>query len=163
MSPWGGLVLLNDTLYGTTTWGGTANNTGTVFAINTNGSPFTVLHVFTGGNDEGRPECPLLLSGNHLYGTASGAGEGTSQDGTIFSITLPVPSLSILSSGPDVVLTWPASSSEFNFSDYVLQSITDLSQGAWATVSPAPVVVNGQNTVTNSAAAEAMFYRLSQQ
>jgi len=44
-----------------------------------------------------------------------------------------------------------------------LQSTTNLvSPGAWTTVSPAPVIVNGQNTVTNPISGMRQFYRLSQ-
>jgi len=44
-----------------------------------------------------------------------------------------------------------------------LQSTTNLvSPGAWTTVSPSPVIVNGQNTVTNPISGMRQFYRLSQ-
>src|SRR6267154_5430154 len=52
--PYAGLILLGNTLYGTTTAGGSSGN-GTVFAVNTNGSGFTNLYSFTGGNDGGVP------------------------------------------------------------------------------------------------------------
>src|SRR5262249_28066630 len=39
-------VLSGNTLYGTTTWGGSSDN-GTVFAINTDGTGFTNLYSFT--------------------------------------------------------------------------------------------------------------------
>ncbi len=41
-----GLILSGNTLYGTTYGGGT-NGNGTVFAVNTDGTGFTVLHTFT--------------------------------------------------------------------------------------------------------------------
>jgi uncharacterized repeat protein (TIGR03803 family) len=89
LQPQAGMLLSGDTLYGTTFAGGT-NGTGTVFALNTNGSPFQVLHQFapvTGGltNLDGLEiRAGLLLSGNTLYGTA-GAG-GPQHWGTVFSI-----------------------------------------------------------------------------
>src|SRR5690348_1463350 len=61
-----------------------------------------------------------------------------------------------LSSG-NVILTWPT-----NAVGYTLQSTTNLSLVSWSTVSPAPVVVNGQNTVTNLILGTQKFYRLSQ-
>jgi formylglycine-generating enzyme len=65
--------------------------------------------------------------------------------------------LSIAPAGNQVVLFWPAS-----VTNYVLQSTTNLLPAAWSTVSPAPVVVNGQNTVTNPISGTQQFYRLSQ-
>jgi hypothetical protein len=43
-----------------------------------------------------------------------------------------------------------------------LQSTTNLNPPiVWSPVSPAPTVVNGQNTVTNPASGKQKFYRLS--
>jgi len=86
--PFGGLVLSGGTLYGTTASGGT-NGQGTVFAININGSNFMVLHHFQptyeGTNGDGTlPEAGLVLSGNTLYGTATGG--GTNGNGTVFAV-----------------------------------------------------------------------------
>ncbi len=84
-SPVAGLVLSGNTLYGTAPVGGT-NTYGTVFAVNTDGTHFTVVHTFN-GIDGADPESALMLSGNTLYGTT--AGGGADGDGTIFAITLP--------------------------------------------------------------------------
>ena len=46
-SPYAGLVLSGNTLYGTARTGG-SSGAGTVFAVNTNGTGFTILHGFTG-------------------------------------------------------------------------------------------------------------------
>jgi uncharacterized repeat protein (TIGR03803 family) len=83
--PTAGLVLSGNTLYGTASQGGT-NACGTVFAVNTDGTGFTVLHTFN-GLDGATPLSALLLSGNTLYGTT--ASGGTNDAGTIFAITLP--------------------------------------------------------------------------
>src|SRR6185436_7453078 len=48
--PYSELVLLGNTLYGTTDGGG-ASGKGSVFAVNTDGTGFTILHSFT--NDDG--------------------------------------------------------------------------------------------------------------
>jgi uncharacterized repeat protein (TIGR03803 family) len=82
-NPWAGLVLSGSTLYGTTASGGT-NGSGTVFAVNTDGSGITNLHSFTGGIGGSGPHAGLTLSGNTLYGTT--AGGGTSSHGTLFAI-----------------------------------------------------------------------------
>src|SRR6267378_3252948 len=82
-APYAGLILSGNTLYGTTTAGGSSSN-GTVFAVNTDGSGFTNLHGFTGGNDGGAPYAGLILSGNTLYGTT--AFGGSSGNGTVFAV-----------------------------------------------------------------------------
>jgi uncharacterized repeat protein (TIGR03803 family) len=86
------LLLVGDTLYGTTAHGGT-NGNGVVFSIHIDGSGFTNMHNFsqlnnqTGTNTDGYlPECQLLLIGGTLYGT-TGSG-GTDGEGTVFSINL---------------------------------------------------------------------------
>ncbi len=80
--PWTGLVSDGNTLYGTTTGGGTAG-AGTVFALGTNGGGFTLLHSLT--NSEGlSPQGPLLLSGSTLYGTA--LVQGTGFGGILFQV-----------------------------------------------------------------------------
>jgi uncharacterized repeat protein (TIGR03803 family) len=89
--PHAGLTLSGNTLYGTTSAGGTAGK-GTLFAIKTDGSGYTSLYSFSGGSDGADPESELVLSGNTLYGTANGGGD-SSGDGTVFSFTLPSPLL----------------------------------------------------------------------
>jgi uncharacterized repeat protein (TIGR03803 family) len=80
-NPVGGLILSGNTLYGTAVGGGSSAG-GTVFAINTDGTGFTNLHIFT-FNDGAYPWDRLILSGNTLYGTAA---VGSSGRGTVFAI-----------------------------------------------------------------------------
>jgi uncharacterized repeat protein (TIGR03803 family) len=93
--PVAGLVLTNNTLYGVAEAGGLYGN-GTVFAINTDGLGFVVLHTFTASppdpsllghqytnNDGAAPAGDMVLSGKVLYGTASGG--GLYANGTVFS------------------------------------------------------------------------------
>jgi uncharacterized repeat protein (TIGR03803 family) len=158
-----------NTIYGTARGGGSFG-WGTVFEINTNGTGFAVLHNFTahsgrtpnfpfyGTNSDGVLPNSLILSGNTLYGTAWAG--GSSGYGTIFSISLPVspPQLTITRAGSNLVLAWPTNATVFT-----LQSTTHLGSSAvWNTNSPAPAVVNGQNTVTNSISGTQKFFRLSQ-
>ena len=82
-SPLAGLILSGNTLYGTAWLGGSSGN-GTVFAVNTDGTGFMVLHSFSGFDDGSNPKGGLLLSGNTLYGTT--AGGGNSGNGTLFAI-----------------------------------------------------------------------------
>ena len=156
--PYAGLILSGNTLYGTAEEGGISTN-GTVFAVNTDGTGFTTLYTFSNGSDGGSPAAGLVLSANTLYGTAYAG--GSSGSGTVFSLTLPpvtAPQLTITPSGASVILTWPAAGAGFT-----LQSTTNLGSLAfWTTNSPAPVVVNGQNVVTNPLAGAQQFFRLSQ-
>ncbi len=158
--PYAGLILSGNTLYGTTKYGGT-NGYGTVFAIHTDGTGFTSLYNFTGTNDGANPDGDLILAGNTLYGTTEVG--GSNGKGTIFSLSFPSPQLTISSSGTNMILTWPTDVAGFSCNNYALQSTTNLDSSAiWSAVSPPPVVVNGQNIVTNSPAVTQMFYRLSQ-
>jgi hypothetical protein len=71
--------------------------------------------------------------------------------------------LSIAHSGNSVIVWWPTNYAGFSYAGYILQSATNLGSSAvWSTNSPAPVVVNGQNTVTNPITGRQHFYRLSQ-
>src|SRR5207244_8198098 len=80
--PEAGLILGDNTLYGTAIMGGTAD-AGTVFAVNTSGAGFTNLHSFT-FSDGALPSSGLTLSSNILYGTvASGGSENV---GAVFAI-----------------------------------------------------------------------------
>lgn len=82
-TPQSALTAIGDTLYGTTTTGG-SNNFGTVFAINTNGADYTILHEFGVPGDGRTPEAGLIVVGATLYGTTYGG--GTNSAGTVFSI-----------------------------------------------------------------------------
>ncbi|MFO1512588.1 MAG: choice-of-anchor tandem repeat GloVer-containing protein [Verrucomicrobiota bacterium] len=164
-----GLVVASNALYGTANYGGSSGS-GTIFTLNTDGSGFAVLHDFsfagydasTGGNtnkDGANPTAGVILSGSTLYGTTKSG--GTSGYGTLFSFSLGTvspPKLTITLSGTNVILTWPT-----NVTGFGLQSATNLvSPTVWSNVSPAAVVVNGQNTVTNPIAVARKFYRLIQ-
>ncbi len=81
--PSGGLMLSNNTLYGTTALGGSAGY-GAVFAVNTYGTGFTNRHSFTGGADGAFLDGGVILLGNTLYGAVRNAGSGHS--GTLFQI-----------------------------------------------------------------------------
>ena len=164
--PAAGLILSGKTLYGTTEYGGSWNN-GTVFAVNTDGTGFTVLHSFSAtvwnpntdcytNSDGAYPVAGLLLSGNTLYGTA--AYGGTNGNGTVFSIFIQ-PQLTIIPSGPYMILAWPT-----NYSGFTLQSTTNFGSAAvWTTNSSPPVVIGGENVVINTTTTgKQTFFRLSQ-
>jgi uncharacterized repeat protein (TIGR03803 family) len=157
------LLLSGNTLFGTTESGG-SSGVGTVFAIDTDGTDFETLYSFTNGSDGAYPIAGLILSGNTLYGTESGIGNlGGSGlvSGAVFSLSLPVLQLTIILSGPNVILTWPTNVAGFNYSGFSLQSTTNLaSPVVWSPVSVTPVIINGQNTMTNPVSGTQQFYRL---
>ena len=151
-NPYAGLVLSGSTLFGTAGNGGNSYD-GTVFAVNTNGTGFTTPHTFTNSPDGFSPHAGLISSGNTLYGTANGGTNGT---GLVFSLTLPTPRLAITFSGSGVVMVWPT-----NLLNFTLQSTTNLDP-VWSPVPLSPVIINGQNVVTNPiSGAPQQFFRLS--
>ncbi len=91
-NPYGELVLSGGTLYGTADFGGSTGS-GTVFAVNTDGTGFILPYSFSAFNptslvnsDGGRPAAGLILSGTTLYGTTDLG--GSSGHGTVFSLSL---------------------------------------------------------------------------
>jgi len=156
--PYGPVILWGRSLYGTTEQGGRFSTGGTVFKVNTDGTGYTNVYSFTAPSifstniDGATPTAGLVLSDSTLYGTAEQGGFFTG--GTVFGLTLP--KVTIVSSQTNVVLTWPT-----NALGFTLQSApTLLSEAAWANVSPGPVVINGQNVVTNPMSGPQSFYRL---
>ena len=155
-----------NTLYGTAVDGGSSGN-GTVFAVNTDGTGFTNLHNFTAtfgssypytNSDGAGPQAGLIISGGTLYGTA--ANGGSAGNGTVFSLSFR-PQLTIIRSGTNVILSWPTNAAGFDYTGFTLQSTTNLvSLAVWSSNSPAPVVVNGLNTVTNPISDTQTLFRL---
>jgi uncharacterized repeat protein (TIGR03803 family) len=86
--PLAGLIQGTDgRLYGTAGSGGDANGNGIVFAISPDGTGFTTLYRFTGGNDGSNPRAGLIQGvDGQFYGTA--ASGGANGAGTIFAISL---------------------------------------------------------------------------
>jgi uncharacterized repeat protein (TIGR03803 family) len=82
-APHGSLTVSGGSVFGTTSLGGPAGY-GTLFRMNTDGSGFTNLHVFT-SSDGAYPTAELLLDGNTLYGTA-GSGGSIYGVGTVFRL-----------------------------------------------------------------------------
>jgi uncharacterized repeat protein (TIGR03803 family) len=134
-SPSGGLVLNGDTLYGTTSFGG-SNNVGTVFKINTNGTGFGVLKHFANSPDQSRPSGGLLLIGDTLYGTTSTI--GNPGNGMVFKVN--------------------TDGSEFatmhSFSDFVNAAYPTNSDGA----SPQSALVVSDNTLYGTASLGGVYY-----
>ena len=156
-NPTAGLVQGSDgSFYGTTQYGGTNGDYGTVFKISSSGA-LTSLYSFMGGNDGWGPNGLVQGSDDSFYGTTTSGGQGG--DGTMFRLTVvPEPQLTIILSGANVILNWPT-----NYTGYTLESTTNLGSAAvWNTNSPVPVIVNGQFAVTNPISGTQKFFRLSQ-
>jgi uncharacterized repeat protein (TIGR03803 family) len=162
-APSSDLVLSGDTLYGTASQGGIYGG-GTVFAINTDGTGYTSFYSFNnlgyGTNASGQfPMSGLILSSNILYGTTEAGGDGYS--GTVFSLTLPQPQLTISVVGTNAILTWPSNAIT---SSFTLESATNLVPPvAWSVVFQGPAVLNGLYIVTNIVSAAEQFFRLARQ
>jgi uncharacterized repeat protein (TIGR03803 family) len=155
-----GLFLSGNTLYGTANAGGT-NGYGTVFAVNTDGTGFTTLHNFNGGDGAG-PQASPILSGNTLYGTTSGIVTypglaSVTGNQTVFALTVP-PALGITAAGNRVVISWTASAP-----NYVLRTSTNLSSGPWSNITTG-ISTNGLDYFhTNAVTSPAAFFSLKQQ
>ena len=149
---YGGLSVAGNTLYGMASYGGSGGG-GTVFAFNADGTGFVDLYDFPA---EVFPRAGVILSGNILYGSLTSY--SNFGDERLFSLSLPQPQLTIVRSGTNVILAWPT-----NILTFTLQATTNLAAtNLWSNVSPASVVVNGLNTVTNPISSASRFYRLSQ-
>ena len=166
--PYCSLIFSNQMLYGTAELGG-ERGSGTVFAVNADGTRFVTLHTFSltsdsrgrGTNVDGSaPDGPLVRDGNTLYGTAKYGGQGGS--GTAFSLSF-VPQLTIIPYGTSVIITWPTNFAGFDYMDFILQSTTNLTPPtSWTPASSMPVVIGGQRVVIDNISANQRFYRLAQ-
>jgi len=79
-----GLLLVNNTLYGTTSGGGT-NGDGTIFRIGVNGAGYNIVKSFGSFDGDGEnPQADLTIQSNLLYGTTEFGGANTY--GMVFSI-----------------------------------------------------------------------------
>ncbi len=79
-----GLLLVSNTLYGTTFYGGHFD-AGTVFKINLDGSGFSLMKEFAFTNGQS-PASGLTLYSNILYGTTAGGGTNENGSGTVYAI-----------------------------------------------------------------------------
>lgn len=90
------------------------------------------------------------LSGTIVTGSVAGV--------VVASTTLPeppVPTLTARHSGDNIVLSWPTTAT-----GYSLEFSASLTNKPWSPVLTTPVIVDGQNTVTNAMIGSAGFYRL---
>lgn len=85
-NPIGTLTLSGSTLYGVTEDGG-AQNIGTIYKINTDGTALQFLHSFSGGSMDGNyASGGVLLSGTTLFGMTKFG--GTTNMGTVYKMNI---------------------------------------------------------------------------
>jgi hypothetical protein len=99
----------------------------------------------------------LAVSGSTLYagGIFTTAGTNVSAYVAMANLAVP-PTLSIIADGANVVVTWPDPAT-----GYTLESATNLLPPvAWQTNSMAPIVIGGQNVITNPISGSPQFFRL---
>ena len=86
---------------------------------------------------------------------------GTNVSAYAAMANLPVPpTLSIIAYGTNAVLTWPDVPSGYT-TGYMLESATNLVPPvAWQTNSTPPIVISGQNVITNPITGSQRFFRL---
>lgn len=127
------------------------------------GSEFTVFTAH-GTNVPVLPRNGLIYDGNRYAITAfsgtvviSGGNFAGFSTGDVYGAFITAaPQLTILPTATSVIVSWPT-----NNSGFTLQSTTNLALPVvWITNSPAPVVVGGQNTVTNATSGFQKYYRL---
>ena len=166
--PYGGLIQGNDGIfYGVASGGGLVPNgtrfCGTIYRLNPDGSGLVLLHSFAGmasfdntNADGANPNATLLKANDgKFYGMTSAA--GINGCGTVFSFAPPVV-LQVAASNGFVILTWPASATNF-----VLETSDTLSASSvWTPLTNNISTVSNNFTLTRSANSTAAFFRLYQ-
>lgn len=164
--PAAGLILSGNKLYGTTEKGG-AGGSGTIFALNTDGSGFTNLYNFTTlvnnpdtgaptNLDGGNPDGELLLLNDTLYATASNG--GAAGDGAIFALNLgaapPTLQVGLISDGT-IALSWLMPEGTWQ-----LQATPSLEYPVWVDVQTTVTTNGSVISVIEPSASGNQFYRL---
>jgi len=133
--PKASLIEAKGTLYGTTAYGGAAND-GTVFAVTLSNGAEQILHSFGDGSDDGtNPFSKVTRIGKVLYGTT--ARGGSHRGGTLFSI--------ITKTGSEAILHAFAGSSDHGDGDGPVTGLTDVKGVLYGTTEAGGA--NGDGTV----------------
>jgi uncharacterized repeat protein (TIGR03803 family) len=119
-APYGGVILVGSTLYGTTAAGGAGYNPsldefgdGAVFSLPLTGGTPNLLGSFDYVSNGQEPAADLTLSadGSTLYGTAVQGGDD--EDGTVFSLPL-------TGGAPTVLASFDGSNGQYSYADLTL-------------------------------------------
>ena len=100
-------------------------------------------------------ETDALSEGAHLVTATDSAGLTNSASVKIYLLRQPPPQLAIERSGNQLLLSWPASVTNF-----VLESSLSLAPANWITVTNVPVAADATQTVTSDLSAQTKFFRL---
>jgi uncharacterized repeat protein (TIGR03803 family) len=121
-TPFGNLILSGSTLYGMTYYGG-ANDKGTIFKMQEDGTGYSILHDFTGSSTDGQcPHGSLVISGSTLYGMTTFG--GVYGDGTIFKMETDGTNFILLHSFPTYVNDGEGPSGNLILSNTTLYGMT---------------------------------------
>jgi hypothetical protein len=147
---------------GTLYVGGSFTTAGGVAATNIaqwDGSTWSPLGSGMGGSYPS--VSALAVSGSTLYAGGDFKTAGTNVSAYAAMAYLPVPpTLSIIADGANMVLTWPDAATGYT-TGYTLESATNLLPPvAWQTNATPPIVIGGQNVVTNPISGSQQFFRL---
>lgn len=166
--PYGGLIQCGDGLLYGAAYGGGHSPTGgyfagTLYRLNPDGGGLALLHSFeekdplTDTNADGANPFGTLLQANdgRVYGLTSAAGINGS--GTLFSFLPPVV-LQVSTSNNLVILTWPASATNF-----VLEASETAGAGSfWTPLTNTTVTISNRFRLALSTNRSAAFFRLHQ-
>jgi hypothetical protein len=123
------------------------------FPLTTNVVWTNFSNVWFSGTNQQATLAIYDINANYIN-AQGGGGDDFALDDLSFGVLYPT--LLINSANTNVVLTWPT-----NAIGFTLQSTTNLAPAVWNPVSPAPVIVNTNNVVTNAISGTQMFYQLS--
>ena len=105
---------------------------------------YLIMNLAVGGNFVGNPGPTTVFPGEMQVDYVR-----------VYDWVTPPP-LTIIPAGANVILTWPT-----NATGFTLEFATNLvSPAVWNTNSAAPIVIGGQNVVTNSISGSQQFFRL---
>jgi len=105
---------------------------------------YLIMNLAVGGNFVGNPDATTVFPGEMQVDYVR-----------VYDWVTP-PSLTIIPAGSNVVLMWPT-----NAAGFTLESVTNIvSAAVWNTNLAVPIVIGGQNVVTNPASGSQQFFRL---
>jgi hypothetical protein len=121
------------------------------------------------GNLRLQPNSPCINAGDNSYVTNATDLDGNPRisggivDIGAYEYQWPQLTIAPCPSRSGIVLSWPTNNAAYDYTGFTLQSTTNLvAPAVWSTNCPAPVVIAGQNTVTNPITGPQQFYQLSQ-